>query len=361
MRNPSASSFTRPSFPSRSRRIMPTELELDGPQARFVLADLDEGERSAARDLSFAEDGECFVKRFDAELPGVRRLRRADGRGVPGKARRVQARARRWRLCRPALPADVARRPRLRGHRHLPPRRRGQDRGALGRAAGRPHRVGERQHDVLAAGHTSIRRASPWPPPEQIAASPSPPPLRRRSCTIVATMRPPEAPIGCPSATAPPFTFTFASSAPRSLVEFHATDENASLISTRSTSSIVFPARSRAIAPAFAGVRARKAKSSATYPCASTVASGSIPRLRAHSSLVTITQEAPSFTPGALPAVVVPSASTTGSRDASFSSEVSRRGLSSVATPSTPTISSSKRPASIAATARSCERYAHAS
>ena len=45
---------------------MRTELDLDGPQARFVLADLDEGERSAARDLWFVEDGECFVKRFDA-------------------------------------------------------------------------------------------------------------------------------------------------------------------------------------------------------------------------------------------------------------------------------------------------------
>jgi len=45
---------------------MRTELELDGPEARFVLADLDEGERSAARDLWFVEDGECFVKRFDA-------------------------------------------------------------------------------------------------------------------------------------------------------------------------------------------------------------------------------------------------------------------------------------------------------
>jgi hypothetical protein len=36
------------------------------------------------------------------------------------------------------------------------------------------------------------------------------------------------------------------------------------LISTRFTSSIVLPARSSAIAPAFAGVRARYAKSSAT-------------------------------------------------------------------------------------------------
>ena len=77
-------------------------------------------------------------------------------------------------------------------------------------------------------------------------------------------MRPPDAPIGWPSATAPPFTFTCSSSAPSSCVEFHATDENASLISTRATSPIVLPARSSAIAPAFAGVRARYANSSAT-------------------------------------------------------------------------------------------------
>src|SRR4029077_15344026 len=86
---------------------------------------------------------------------------------------------------------------------------------------------------------TSTRIASPWPPPEQIAASPSPPPFRRSSCTIVPRMRPPDAPMGWPSATAPPFTFTRSSSAPSSCVEWCATDENASLISTRSTSSIV--------------------------------------------------------------------------------------------------------------------------
>src|SRR5581483_4813905 len=106
-------------------------------------------------------------------------------------------------------------------------------------------------------GQTSSRSASPWPPPLQIAARPSPPPDRRSSCTIVATIRPPEAPIGCPSATAPPFTLTSASSAPSRRVEFSATDAKASLISTRFTSPIDFPARSSAIAPALAGVRAR--------------------------------------------------------------------------------------------------------
>src|SRR5581483_1420925 len=98
--------------------------------------------------------------------------------------------------------------------------------------------------------HTSSSSASPCPPPEQIAASPSPPPSRRSSCTRVPTIRPPEAPTGWPSATAPPFTFTRSSSAPRSRVECFATEEKASLISTRATSSIDLPALPSAIADA---------------------------------------------------------------------------------------------------------------
>src|SRR5947207_11219747 len=82
---------------------------------------------------------------------------------------------------------------------------------------------------------TSMSSASPWPPPEQIAARPRPPPLRCSSWIIVASIRAPEAPIGWPSATAPPFTFTRSGSAPSISTELSATDENASLISTRST------------------------------------------------------------------------------------------------------------------------------
>src|SRR5215211_668401 len=91
-------------------------------------------------------------------------------------------------------------------------------------------------------------------------------------------MRPPEAPIGWPSATAPPLTFTRSGSAPSILVELSTTEENASFSSTRSTSSIFLPAFSSALAPAFAGVRARYAKSSATYACETIVASGSSAR-----------------------------------------------------------------------------------
>src|SRR5262249_16723798 len=85
------------------------------------------------------------------------------------------------------------------------------------RGARRVRRAGEHERpeggaDEGGADQTSISRASPCPPPEQMAARPSPPPFRRSSWTIVATMRPPDAPIGCPSATAPPFTFTISSS-----------------------------------------------------------------------------------------------------------------------------------------------------
>jgi hypothetical protein len=65
-----------------------------------------------------------------------------------------------------------------------------------------------------------------------------------------------------------------------------------------------------------------------------------------------MTAPAPSFTPGALPAVVVPSGSNTGCSAASFSRDVSRRGTSSTATSPTGTISATKRPSSIALTAR---------
>jgi len=70
----------------------------------------------------------------------------------PGKRVSIKRRLRRGQLRHPALPPGMAR---LQGqglgrHRHLPLRRRRQDRRALGRAAGRAGDFGERQYDVLA-------------------------------------------------------------------------------------------------------------------------------------------------------------------------------------------------------------------
>ena len=98
-------------------------------------------------------------------------------------------------------------------------------------------------------------------------------------------------------------------------------------------------------------------------------ASGSRPCAAAQSSDASTRAAAPSFTPGAFPAVVAPSFEKTGGSAARRSADVSRRGPSSVSTMVSPrrpwivtgTISSASRPASIAAIARSWLRSAHAS
>ena len=66
------------------------------------------------------------------------------------------------------------------------------------------------------------------------------------SCNNVTNTRAPEAPIGWPMAIAPPFTFTFAGSQPKSLFTASAWAANASLASIRSRSSTLQPARASA-------------------------------------------------------------------------------------------------------------------
>ena len=56
-------------------------------------------------------------------------------------------------------------------------------------------------------------------------------------------MRAPDAPNGCPSATAPPFTFTLLASKLSNLLLAKETTENASFNSTKSRSATVIPAR----------------------------------------------------------------------------------------------------------------------
>ncbi len=62
------------------------------------------------------------------------------------------------------------------------------------------------------------------------------------------------------------------------------------------------------------------------------IANGSLPSRFARSSLITTSAHAPSLTPGALPAVIVPSLSKAGFSFASTSKDVPALGASSVST-----------------------------
>src|SRR5207237_1167340 len=76
----------------------------------------------------------------------------------------------------------------------------------------------------------------------------------------------PLAPIGWPSATAPPFTFTMSSEAPSICADWIGTAANASLISSRPRSFASSPARFRARSVASAGTVCSDAKRSALIP-----------------------------------------------------------------------------------------------
>ena len=123
------------------------------------------------------------------------------------------------------------------------------------------------------------------------------------------------------------------------------------------------PARMRAGCRGASGTgRRRRARTRRTVHAA---------RVRADdaASLVTSIAAAPSTIALELPAVILPPALNAGWSEASFSSEVSRRGFSSTATStaapaaptSTGTISRSKRPSSMAAIARRCDSSEYSS
>src|SRR5919197_904515 len=135
--------------------------------------------------------------------------------------------------------------------------------------------------------------ASPWPPPPQIAAPPSSTPRRRISYASSSTMRAPLAPIGWPSATAPPFTFTSSSSKPSIRVTCSATAANASFTSRRPRSWTSSPAFFSACCIARAGTVWRYAYRSADIPWATISASGSSPSSSAVARPVTTTAAPP--------------------------------------------------------------------
>src|SRR5256885_8577316 len=146
----------------------------------------------------------------------------------------------------------------------VPPRR-GQSQLALEKQVdGDRGRPGSERRDLFQS--RLMISASPWPPPPHRAAAPTFAPRRLSSCASVSTRRAPLAPIGCPSATAPPLTFTRSSSSRSIRVELIATDANASLISTSSRSSASRPAFFSALASASAGTVCSQAYRSALIP-----------------------------------------------------------------------------------------------
>ena len=131
-------------------------------------------------------------------------------------------------------------------------------------------------------------------------------------------------------ATAPPFTFTFSGLSFSWRVTAIAATENASFSSMRSTSlSRSHPVFLSSFSTASTGAIITHLGSTPLTACATMRAIGVFPRRDALRSLVTITAAAPSFVPGAFPAVTVPSFLNAGFSFASASREVSSRGDSS--------------------------------
>src|SRR5262249_5423911 len=104
------------------------------------------------------------------------------------------------------------------------------------------HPASPRGRVVYAARSTTI--ATALPPPRHSAASPRSSPRRPSAYSSVTSPRVPDAPIGCPSAIAPPLTFTRASSSPSSLPHASICAANASFSSNRSMSFSPTPALS---------------------------------------------------------------------------------------------------------------------
>src|SRR5690606_5486706 len=161
---------------------------------------------------------------------------------------------------------------------------------------------------------TSMATAVASPPPMHKEATPRPPPLARSACTSVTTILAPDAPIGWPSAHAPPLTFTFACSRPRSCIAAMVTQANASLISYRSTSLALHPVRSRSARMAPTGAVVNHAGSCAAPACPTMRASTGRPRRRASLSRMRMTEAAPSEIDEELAAVIVPFSRNAGLR-----------------------------------------------
>src|SRR5438270_7314355 len=190
---------------------------------------------------------------------------------------------------------------------------------------------------LLALGdYRSTHMAMPMPPPMQSVARPF---LALRFCisyNSVTSTRAPDAPIGWPSAIAPPLTLTRPVSQPRSLLTAQAWAANASLASIRSRSPTLQPAFLSAAREA--GIGPVPMIAGSTPACAQETmrASGVLPRFAASLAFIRTTAAAPSLMPDALAAVTVPSLSNAGRSLAIESMVTPAFGYSSVSTTTSP-------------------------
>mmetsp|Transcript_12586 Transcript_12586/g.50574 ORF Transcript_12586/g.50574 Transcript_12586/m.50574 type:complete len:273 (-) Transcript_12586:449-1267(-) len=214
------------------------------------------------------------------------------------------------------------------------------------------------------------------PLPMHMLTTPLRAPRRRISCISVATHLAPVAPNGCPSAMAPPLTFTFSTSSPSFSAQYVACDANASLSSKRSTSSTDRkPAFSIAAGIATAGPMPITFGSTPTAAKDTNRPMIGKPLARAYERLARTTHPAPSDTCDAFPGVVLPPFLKTAGNLASVVVVVPSRIPSSLSTTiletspvfgslhcvRTGTICESKRPSRCAAAALACDRAARVS
>mmetsp|Transcript_37237 Transcript_37237/g.105112 ORF Transcript_37237/g.105112 Transcript_37237/m.105112 type:complete len:241 (+) Transcript_37237:128-850(+) len=157
------------------------------------------------------------------------------------------------------------------------------------------------------------------PPPLQMEAVPYLAPLARSRLQSCPTTRAPDMPMGCPRATAPPWTFTVSGLRPRSFMLARATTANASFTSCSSMSEATRPARATAIGTALAGAVVNLTGACAASEKPRMAARGFAPRLRASAADMTTSAAAPSLSLELLAAVTVPPFLNAGLRPAIFS------------------------------------------